>query len=59
LIYRGTPAVWRGNTYTLLDTKRLIDFGEEAEGKEQVEAQMILIHKDAIEFLVGSAKDLH
>jgi len=47
-----------GNTYSLLDTKRLIDFGEEAEGKEQVEAQMILNHKDAIEFLVGSAEEI-
>ena len=47
-----------GNTYTLLDTKRLIDFGEEAEGKEQIDAQMILNHKDAIEFLVGSAEEI-
>jgi len=37
-----------GNTYTLLDTKRLIDLGEEAEGKERLEAQMILNHKDAV-----------
>ena len=47
-----------GNTYSLLDTKRLIDFGQEAEGKERLEAQMILNHKDAIEFLVGSAEDI-
>jgi hypothetical protein len=47
-----------GNTYSLLDTKRLIDFGEEAEGKERLEAQMILNHKDAIEFLVGSAPEI-
>jgi len=47
-----------GNTYSLLDTKRLIDFGEAAEGKEQLEAQMILNHKDAIEFLVGSAEEI-
>lgn len=47
-----------GNTYSLLDTKRLIDFGEEAEGKERMEAQMILNHKDAIEFLVGSVEDI-
>lgn len=47
-----------GNTYSLLDTKRLIDFGEEAEGKERIEAQMILNHKDAIEFLVGSAEEI-
>lgn len=47
-----------GNTYSLLDTKRLIDFGEAADGKEQLEAQMILNHKDAIEFLVGSAEEI-
>ena len=47
-----------GNTYSLLDTKRLIDFGEVAEGKEQLETQMILNHKDAIEFLVGSAEEI-
>ncbi len=42
-----------GNTYSLLDTKRLIEFGEEAKGRNRLEAQMILNHKDAIEFLVG------
>ena len=47
-----------GNTYSLLDTKRLIDFGQEAEGKERLEAQMILNHKDAIEFLVGTAEEI-
>ncbi len=47
-----------GNTYSLLDTQRLIDLGEEAEGKERLEAQMILNHKDAIEFLVGSADEI-
>jgi Fic/DOC family protein len=44
-----------GNTYSLLDTKRLLDFGEEAKGKDRSETQMILNHKDAIEFLVGEA----
>lgn len=47
-----------GNTYSLLDTKRLIDLGKEAEGKEQLETQMILNHKDAIEFLVGAAEEI-
>ena len=47
-----------GNTYSLLDTKRLIDLGQEAEGKERLEAQMILNHKDAIEFLVSAAEDI-
>ena len=47
-----------GNTYSLLDTKRLIAFGKEAEGHDQREAQMILNHKDAIEFLVGTAEEI-
>ncbi|KUR75377.1 Fic family protein [Novosphingobium sp. Fuku2-ISO-50] len=47
-----------GNTYSLLDTRRLLDFGEAAEGRGQREAQMILNHKDAIEFLVGNADDI-
>lgn len=47
-----------GNTYSLLDTRRLIDFGQEAEGRAHREAQMILNHKDAIEFLVQSADDI-
>lgn len=47
-----------GNTYTLLDTKHLIEFGKEAEGKDRIEAQMILNHKDAIEFLVSSADEI-
>jgi hypothetical protein len=47
-----------GNTYSLLDTKRLIEFGQEAEGRDRLEAQMILNHKDAIEFLVGNAGEI-
>jgi len=47
-----------GNTYSLLDTKRLIEFGEEAQGRERLEAQMILNHKEAIEFLVGAADEI-
>lgn len=47
-----------GNTYSLLDTKRLIEFGEEAAGRDRLEAQMIVNHKDAIAFLVGAAEDI-
>ena len=47
-----------GNTYSLLDTIRLLELGKEAEGKDQHDAQMILNHKDAIEFLVDSAKNI-
>jgi hypothetical protein len=41
-----------GNTYTRLDTERLIEFGQAAEGKDALETQMILNHKAAIEYLV-------
>jgi hypothetical protein len=47
-----------GNTYSLLETKRLIEFGELAEGKNALDAQMILNHKNAIEFLVQLANDI-
>jgi Fic family protein/DNA-binding transcriptional ArsR family regulator len=47
-----------GNTYSLLDTRRLIELGGEAEGGAPIEAQMILNHKDAIEFLVSAADDI-
>jgi Fic family protein len=47
-----------GNTYSLLDTRRLIDLGQEAEGKDRLDAQMILNHKDAIEFLVSGAEEI-
>lgn len=41
-----------GNTYSRLDTERLIEFGQVAEGKDALETQMILNHKQAIEYLV-------
>lgn len=47
-----------GNTYSLLDTERLIEAGEAAEGKAPLDAQMILNHKAAIEFLVQSASEI-
>jgi Fic family protein len=47
-----------GSTYSLLDTKRLIELGQEAEGRAHIDAQMILNHKDAIEFLVGAADEI-
>jgi len=45
-----------GNTYSLLDTERLIAYGQEAGGKSATEAQMILNHKAAIEFIVEDAE---
>lgn len=47
-----------GNTYSLLDTERLIELGEAAEGKNATDAQMILNHKEAIEFLVEGAAEI-
>ena len=47
-----------GNTYSLLETHRLIEAGEEGDGRDRREAQMILNHKDAIEFLVESAEEI-
>lgn len=47
-----------GNTYSLLDTQRLIAFGEVADNKSQMEAQMILNHKEAIEFLVQGTEEI-
>jgi Fic/DOC family len=41
-----------GNTYSLLDTRRLIEAGEAAAGKSAIETQMVLNHKAAIEYLV-------
>ena len=46
-----------GNTYSRLDTERLIQFGQEAEGKDAKETQMILNHKRAIELLVEDSAD--
>ena len=47
-----------GNTYSMLDTERLIELGESAEGKDLQETQMILNHKAAIEYLVDSAESI-
>ena len=44
-----------GNTYSLLETKRLIELGENPTGKNAAEAQMILNHKDAIEYIIDGA----
>jgi len=45
-----------GNTYSRLDTQNLLEFGQHVEGKDVTEAQMILNHKAAIEFLVEEAE---
>lgn len=47
-----------GNTYSLLDTERLIDRGQVNDTKSSKDAQMILNHKDAIEFLVQGVEEI-
>jgi hypothetical protein len=47
-----------GNTYSRLDTQELIEHGRVAEGKDHLETQMILNHKQAIEFLVEHAGEI-
>jgi DNA-binding transcriptional ArsR family regulator len=47
-----------GNTYTLLDTERLLLQGAAAPGKLDAERVMILNHKEAISYLVRSAERL-
>ncbi len=47
-----------GNTYTLLDTEKLILEGKEAPGHTKNEARMILNHKDAFNF-VRENKELY
>lgn len=43
-----------GNTYTLLETERLIKERETASGKTKEEASMLLNHKDAIDFIISN-----
>lgn len=44
-----------GNTYSLLETERLLNAGVESSERDPRETQMILNHKAAIEFLVDGA----
>jgi hypothetical protein len=47
-----------GNTYSLLETEKLLATGEEAPGKDRMDTQMILNHKEAIEFIVDMAEEI-
>ncbi len=47
-----------GNTYSLLETERLLQLGETSAGKDSREAQMILNHKSAIEFMIEVAEQM-
>lgn len=41
-----------GNTYSLLETERLLRDKQTAEGKTQAEASMLLNHKEALDFIL-------
>ena len=43
-----------GNTYSLLETERLLKEKETAAGKTKEEAIMLLNHKDALDFIIGN-----
>ena len=47
-----------GNTYSLLETQRLLELGEGADGRGIEETQMILNHKLAIEMLADQATEI-
>ena len=47
-----------GNTYSKLDTQKLIEEGLSAEGKVHEETVMIMNHKEAIEFLIENAEEM-
>ena len=47
-----------GNTYSRLDTQKLVEEGVMAEGKVHEETVMIMNHKEAILFLVENAQDI-
>lgn len=48
-----------GNTYSLLETERLIKERETASGKTKEEATMLLNHKDALDFIIDNPDYLH
>ncbi|MEE9363025.1 MAG: Fic family protein [Cellulophaga sp.] len=48
-----------GNTYSLLETERLIKERETASGKTKEEAIMLLNHKDALDFIIENKDYLH
>ena len=47
-----------GNTYSILDTERLLRYGEAATGKDRKEALMILNRKEAIEYVIDSLDEI-
>lgn len=55
----GVDLSWKssqieGNTYSLLETERLLKEKQEASGKSKEEAIMLLNHKDALDFILDN-----
>ena len=55
----GVDLSWKssqieGNTYSLLETERLLKDKETAQGKSKEEAVMLLNHKDALDFILDN-----
>lgn len=48
-----------GNTYSLLETEKLLKEKETAAGKTKEEATMVLNHKEVIDFIVGNPNYLY
>jgi Fic family protein len=48
-----------GNTYSLLETERLLKDKETAAGKTKDEATMLLNHKDALDFIIKNPKHIN
>ncbi len=47
-----------GNTYSLLETERLLALGTASDDKTDIDTQMILNHKVAIEFMLDNATEI-
>ncbi|MDB5969184.1 MAG: cell filamentation protein Fic [Hydrocarboniphaga sp.] len=47
-----------GNTYDLIETQALLEYGQQAAGKSAEEARMILNHRDAIRYLLDHIDDV-
>lgn len=47
-----------GNTYSYLDTEVLIKYHESASGKSELDTQMIINHKEVIEYCINNKNDI-
>lgn len=47
-----------GNTYSLIDTEELFDFGNQKGGAKHEEAMMLLNHKHAIEYILENINEI-